>query len=80
MDFSPYNEISNQLKVTKSNSIHIMTKFQFTLGLAAMIAVGSLFMDDAASKQNRLEMRMNRGQLVETIMVLNHLSTPIPGE
>jgi len=57
-----------------------MTKFQFTLGLAAMIAVGSLFMDDAASKKNRLQQRMNMGQLVETIMTLNHLSSPLPGE
>jgi|TARA_R100000315_G_C5172426_1_gene99574 hypothetical protein len=57
-----------------------MNKLQFTIALVGLIAAGSLFMDDAAAKQNRLEMRMNQGQLVETIMTLNHLSSPLPSE
>ena len=57
-----------------------MNTLQFTLALIGLIAAGSLFMDDASAKQNRLEMRMNQGQLVETIMTLNHLSSPLPGE
>ena len=57
-----------------------MNKLQFTLALVGLIAAGSLFMDDASAKQNRLEMRMNQGQLVETIMTLNQLSSPLPGE
>tara|TARA_R100000353_G_scaffold171866_1_gene136539 strand:- start:400 stop:573 length:174 start_codon:yes stop_codon:yes gene_type:complete len=57
-----------------------MNKLQFTLALVGLIAVGSLFMDDAAAKQNRLEMRENNAQLCETIMILNHLLSPMPGE
>ena len=57
-----------------------MNKLQFTLALVGLIAAGSLFMDDASAQQNRPEMPMNQGQLVETIMTLNHLSSPLPGE
>jgi len=57
-----------------------MNKLQFTLALAAIIAVGSLFMDDAAAKQNRLHIRNNHGQTGEIIMTLNHLNSPMPWE
>ena len=57
-----------------------MNKLQITLAFAAVIAVGSLFMDDESSQQNRLHIRKNHGQVAETIMTLNHLNSPLPWE
>lgn len=57
-----------------------MNKLQFTLALAAIVAVGSLFMDDEARKNNRCIYRMNGPQLEETIFLINHLNSPMPWE
>ena len=53
---------------------------KFTIASAALVAVGLLFMDDAASKQNRLENRYNSAQALDTIILINHLNSPMPWE
>lgn len=57
-----------------------MNKLQFTLALGAMIAVGSLFMDDASSQVNRQTVRLNNAQSAEAIFTINHLNSPMPWE
>ena len=55
-----------------------MTKFQFTLGLVAMIAAGSLFMDTPERQANRLDKRYNSAQALDTMILINHLNSPLP--
>jgi len=53
---------------------------KFTIAAAALVAVGFLFMDDAASKQNRLQQRYNSAQAQDLIIAINHLNSPMPWE
>lgn len=53
---------------------------KFTIASAALVVVGVLFMDDAASKQNRLEPRYNATQIQDMIIAINHLNSPMPWE
>tara|TARA_R100001440_G_scaffold1351_2_gene4547 strand:+ start:35012 stop:35182 length:171 start_codon:yes stop_codon:yes gene_type:complete len=53
---------------------------KFTIAAAALVAVGLLFMDDAASKQNRLQQRYNSAQAQDLIIAINHLNSPMPWE
>ena len=53
---------------------------KFTIASAALVAVGFLFMDDAASKNNRLQDRMNGTQVQDAIIAINHLNSPMPWE
>jgi len=53
---------------------------KFTIASAALAVVGILFMDDAASKQNRLEPRYNATQVQDMIIAINHLNSPMPWE
>ena len=71
---------TNLRKFNYSPIPHTMNKLQFTLALGAMIAVGSLFMDDASSQVNRQTVRLNNAQLGEAIAFLGHMSSPMPGE
>ena len=57
-----------------------MNKLQFTLALVGLIAAGSLFMDDASAKQNRLEQRYNSAQALDMRIAINHLNSPMPWE
>lgn len=53
---------------------------KFTIAAAALVAVGLLFMDDAASKQNRLQQRYNSAQAQDLMIAINHLNSPMPWE
>ena len=53
---------------------------KFTIAAAALVTVGFLFMDDAASKQNRLEQRYNSAQALDVMIAINHLNSPMPWE
>jgi hypothetical protein len=53
---------------------------KFTIASVALAAVGLLFMDDADSKQNRLERRYNATQIQDMIIAINHLNSPMPWE
>ena len=44
--------------------------------LTAVLIVGFIFMDDEASKNNRLDKRYNNTQLVELIAFFNHMASP----
>jgi len=57
-----------------------MNKLKFTAILAIVIGVGSIFIDDAASKNNRLVDRMSGAQIDERIITLGWLLSPMPGE
>ena len=50
---------------------------QFTLALGAIVLVGSVFVDTAASAKNRTIPRLNSAQAQDWIIGLNHLSRPI---
>ena len=49
---------------------------KFTIAAAALVAVGFLFMDDEASKNNRLDIR----QSPEDAFIIKHLNSPMPWE
>jgi len=51
---------------------------KYTLTAAALVIVGLLFMDDEASKNNRLQPRYNGAQIEEMILTINHLNSPLP--
>lgn len=51
---------------------------KYTLTAAALVIVGLLFMDDEASKNNRLQPRYNGAQIQEMILTINHLNSPLP--
>lgn len=53
---------------------------KYTLAAAALVIVGLLFMDDEASKNNRLQMRYNSAQIQDMIIAINHLNSPMPWE
>lgn len=53
---------------------------KYTLAAAALVIVGLLFMDDEASKNNRLNKRYNGAQSEEMIIAINHLNSPLPWE
>ena len=53
---------------------------KFTIASAALVVVGFLFMDDASSKQNRLQQRYNSAQVQDAIIAINHLNSPMPWE
>ena len=51
---------------------------KFTIAAAALVVVGLLFMDTPERKANRCTDRMNRAQMQEAIITINHLSSPMP--
>tara|TARA_R100000278_G_scaffold99667_1_gene76427 strand:+ start:100 stop:279 length:180 start_codon:yes stop_codon:yes gene_type:complete len=53
---------------------------KYTLTAAALVIVGLLFMDDEASKNNRLHPRYNGAQVQDMIIAINHLNSPLPWE
>lgn len=53
---------------------------KYTLTAAALVIVGLLFMDDEASKNNRLQMRYNSAQIQDMVIAINHLNSPLPWE
>ena len=53
---------------------------KFFISSAALVVVGFFFMDDAASKQNRLDVRYNNTQLVDLIAFYGHMASPMPWE
>lgn len=53
---------------------------KYTLTAAALVIVGLLFMDDEASKNNRLHKRYSGAQIEEMILTINHLNSPLPWE
>lgn len=53
---------------------------KLTIASAALLVVGIFFMDDAASKQNRLELRYNATQIQDMMIAINHLNSPMPWE
>ena len=55
-----------------------MNKFQFTLALAAIIVVGSVFIDTEAHVVRRGQVSLNGAQIDADIAFLNHLTSPLP--
>jgi len=53
---------------------------KYTLAAAALVIVGCLFVDDEASKNNRLHKRYSGAQIEEMIIAINHLNSPLPGQ
>ena len=53
---------------------------KFTIASAALCVFGFLFMDTPERKANRCTDRMNRAQIQEAIITINHLSSPMPWE
>jgi|DEB0MinimDraft_10_1074344.scaffolds.fasta_scaffold07517_6 hypothetical protein len=54
-----------------------MNKLKFTAILAIVLGVGFIFIDDAASKNNRMIDRMNGAQIDQRIITVGHLLSPI---
>ena len=48
--------------------------------LLASLLVFAIFGEDSSNRQNRLLMRLNGAQIGEAIIILNHLSRPMPWE
>ena len=48
--------------------------------LLASLLVFAVFGEDSSNRQNRLLMRLNGAQISEAIIILNHLSRPMPWE
>lgn len=53
---------------------------KFTVASAALAVIGLLFMDTPERKNNRLELRYNSAQALDTIILINHLNSPLPWE
>ena len=53
---------------------------KFTVSAAALCLVGFLFMDTPQRKNNRMVDRMNVAQSLDTMILINHLNSPMPWE
>ena len=53
---------------------------KFTVSAAALCLVGFLFMDTPQRKDNRLVKRLNAAQTLDTMILINHLNSPMPWE
>jgi hypothetical protein len=57
-----------------------MNNFQFTLALAAIVAVGSVFIDTEAHVARRGQVSLNGAQIEADIAFLRHMASPLPGQ